>query len=267
MNIIEEMKVKPTIDAVEEIRTRVEFIKKQLLDSGSKALVLGISGGVDSFTCGSLAQLAVKELREEQDDCLYCFYAVRLPYGKQLDEEDAQRSLKYIDPDYTLIVNVGAATDAISSEVARELPYIDCLALDFSKGNSKARMRMLAQYQIAGMVGGLVLGTDHSAENVTGFYTKFGDGACDLAPLFGLNKRQVRELAQTFGAPVEIYNKTPTADLESLSPQKKDEDVLGITYNDLDDYLEGKTVSPAVEAKIIRQYNKTQHKRSEIPTP
>ena len=64
--------------------------------------------------------------------------------------------------------------------------------IDFARGNVKARMRMIAQYEIAGLTGGLVLGTDHSAENITGFYTKHGDGACDLAPLFGLNKRQVR---------------------------------------------------------------------------
>ena len=66
--------------------------------------------------------------------------------------------------------------------------------IDFSKGNAKARMRMASQYHIAGIIGALVIGTDHSAENITGFFTKWGDGACDLAPLFGLSKRQVRAI-------------------------------------------------------------------------
>ncbi|POC21628.1 NAD(+) synthase, partial [Vibrio vulnificus] len=94
------------------------------------------------------------------------------------------------------------------------------------KGNVKARTRMIAQYEVAGLVGGLVLGTDHSAENITGFYTKFGDGACDLAPLFGLNKRQVRQIAAHLGAPESLVIKVPTADLEELAPQKADEDAL-----------------------------------------
>ena len=125
---------------------------------------------------------------------------------------------------------------------------------------------MASQYEIAGMLGGLVLGTDHSAENITGFYTKFGDGACDLAPLFGLSKRQVRLLAQTMGAPQSLVHKTPTADLECLSPQKQDEQVLGISYEAIDNFLEGKAVEPGDAERLIAIYNKTQHKRLPIAT-
>jgi NAD+ synthase len=139
-------------------------------------------------------------------------------------------------------------------------------AIDLAKGNVKARARMVSQYQIAGILGGLVLGTDHSAENITGFYTKFGDGACDLAPLFGLSKRQVRLLAKTMGAPDSLVNKTPTADLECLSPQKEDEQVLGLSYDDIDDFLEGKAVSAVSEQRLIAIYTKTQHKRLPIAT-
>ena len=125
---------------------------------------------------------------------------------------------------------------------------------------------MIAQYEIAGYVGGLVLGTDHSAENITGFYTKFGDGACDLAPLFGLNKRQVRQLASELGAPDLLVNKTPTADLEELVPQKADEDALSVTYDQIDDFLEGRPVAKDVTQKLINIYQATQHKRKPIPT-
>ena len=92
-------------------------------------------------------------------------------------------------------------------------------AVDFVLGNTKARMRMVAQYTIAGAHQGLVIGTDHAAEAVMGFFTKFGDGACDLAPLSGLVKHQVRAIARHFGAPESLVEKVPTADLEDLDPE------------------------------------------------
>jgi NAD+ synthase len=138
--------------------------------------------------------------------------------------------------------------------------------IDFVKGNVKARTRMIIQYEIAGMLDGLVLGSDHSAENITGFYTKYGDGACDLAPLFGLNKRQVRQIAQYLGAPDNIVHKAPTADLETLTPQKADEQALGMSYDEIDDFLEGRAVEPKVAERLSDIYHKTQHKRVAIPT-
>ena len=268
--IIDEMRVLPSIDPESEINRRVNFIKQQINTSGCKSLVLGISGGVDSFTCGRLAQLAAQQLRHETGNDDYQFYAVRLPYGTQKDEQDAQISLDAIAADNVLKVNIQAATDAVNQQVCDTLEQakesLAKEAIDFAKGNVKARVRMTSQYQIAGLVNGLVLGTDHSAENITGFYTKHGDGACDLAPLFGLSKRQVRLLAKTMGAPDSITYKTPTADLECLSPQKEDEAVLGISYDDIDDFLEGKPVPEASEKRLIEIYNKTQHKRLPIAT-
>jgi NAD+ synthase len=268
--IIQEMRVLPTIDANTEINRRVDFIIQQLETSGCHSLVLGISGGVDSFTCGRLAQLAVEKLRQQNPNSSYQFYAVRLPYATQKDEQDAQISLDAIAPDKILTVNIQEATDAVNQQVCNTLEQangaISPEAIDFAKGNVKARVRMTSQYQVAGLVNGLVLGTDHSAENITGFYTKHGDGACDLAPLFGLSKRQVRLLAKTMGAPDSITYKTPTADLECLSPQKEDEEVLGLSYDVIDDFLEGKPVSEANEKRLIEIYNKTQHKRLPIAT-
>ncbi|MGB2144671.1 MAG: ammonia-dependent NAD(+) synthetase [Porticoccaceae bacterium] len=268
--IIQEMRVLPTIDANTEINRRVDFITQQLETSGCQSLVLGISGGVDSFTCGRLAQLAVEKLRQQNPNSSYQFYAVRLPYATQQDEQDAQISLDAIAPDKILTVNIQEATDAVNQQVCNTLEQangaISPEAIDFAKGNVKARVRMTSQYQVAGLVNGLVLGTDHSAENITGFYTKHGDGACDLAPLFGLSKRQVRLLAKTMGAPDSITYKTPTADLECLSPQKEDEEVLGLSYDVIDDFLEGKPVSEANEKRLIEIYNKTQHKRLPIAT-
>ncbi|MDA9919739.1 ammonia-dependent NAD(+) synthetase [Porticoccaceae bacterium] len=268
--IIDEMRVLPEIDPQFEIQRRVAFIQNQLTLSGCKTLVLGISGGVDSSTCGRLAQLAVEGLNQHEGVDAYRFIAVRLPYGVQQDEDDAQISLGFIKPSQTLTVNIKEGTDGINSSVCETLSenglLPDAAVIDFAKGNLKARARMASQYEIAGMLGGLVLGTDHSAENITGFYTKFGDGACDLAPLFGLSKRQVRLLAATMGAPGPVVNKTPTADLECLSPQKQDEDVLGMSYDDIDNFLEGKEVSADSAERLIGIYTKTQHKRLPIAT-
>ena len=268
--IIEEMKVKPQIDPQNEIDSRVTFIQKRLEEAGSKTLVLGISGGVDSFTCGRLAQLAVDGLNEKYKSSDYQFVAIRLPYGEQKDEDAAQLSLEYIKPTVTLTVNIKNGVDSINSSVCETLLNNNLLPdgdrVDFAKGNVKARLRMSSQYEVAGLLNGLVLGTDHSAENITGFYTKFGDGACDLVPLFGLSKRQVRSLAKEMGAPEEIYNKIPTADLDCLSPQKKDEDVLGLSYNNIDDFLEGIPVAKDIEERLTEIYQRTQHKRLPIAT-
>ncbi|MDH5630760.1 MAG: ammonia-dependent NAD(+) synthetase, partial [Gammaproteobacteria bacterium] len=197
------------------------------------------------------------------------------PYDTQDDEADAQRALDFIQPSRRLTINIQSGSDGLHNSVMQAFQDEGSILnnikpsenqIDFNKGNIKARQRMVAQYAIAGLVGGLVLGTDHSAENITGFFTKWGDGACDLIPLFGLNKRQVRQIAKHLGAPDNLVNKAPTADLESLAPGKTDESALGLSYEQIDDFLEGKPVEQEVENKLIAIYNKTNHKRQAIPT-
>ena len=270
-SIVNEMQVLASINAEFEIKRRTDFIKQSLLASGLNTLVLGISGGIDSGTCGKLAQRAVDELNLETHGRTFQFVAVRLPYGEQADEQDAQTSIDFIAPSLSVSVNIKNAADALHNEVMNALQNTNALnatseQLDFAKGNVKARARMVAQYDLAGILGGLVLGTDHSAENITGFYTKHGDGAVDLAPLFGLNKRQVRLLAKTMGCPQNLIEKAPTADLECNEPGKKDEDALGVSYDQIDDFLEGKEIEPWAADKLIQIYKATQHKRQPIPT-
>jgi NAD+ synthase len=271
--VIEEMRVLPEIDVSFEVERRVNFIKSQLISSGMKVLVLGVSGGVDSCALGKLAQLAVNQLNQAHQESKeqYQFIAVRLPYDVQADESDAQASIDFIQPSHCLTVNVQPGVDAIDLQTRTAMQSIGLLPdsvakQDFVKGNIKARTRMVTQYQVAGLLDGLVLGTDHSAENITGFYTKYGDGACDLAPLFGLNKRQVRQVAEFLGAPQNIIYKAPTADLETLAPQKSDEQSLGMSYDQIDDFLEGRLVAVSITEKLTAIYEKTQHKRVPIPT-
>ncbi len=270
-SIIAEMHVLPEIDTGFEIKRRVDFIKRQLQNAGMHRLVLGISGGVDSSVCGKLAQRAIDELNGNGEPGEYQFVAIRLPYGVQADEEDAQKALDFIKPSVSLCINIKPGTEAIHEETLGAIAQHQLLTtatdtVDFVKGNVKARTRMVVQYEVAGLLRGLVLGTDHSAENVTGFYTKFGDGACDLAPLFGLNKRQVRLLGKALGAPVALTDKIPTADLECNAPLKADEHALGLTYDDIDDFLEGREVAESISTRLIAIYKRTQHKRQAIPT-
>ncbi|MBD1582713.1 ammonia-dependent NAD(+) synthetase [Pseudoalteromonas sp. S16_S37] len=269
--ILAEMQVQPQIDVAFEITRRINFIKQRLVSSHCRTLVLGISGGVDSSTCGRLCQLAVDELNAEHDTDQYQFIAMRLPYGVQADEDEAQLALDFIKPSHRITVNIKPAVDAMHEQAMQamhtaQLSIPAPTSVDFIKGNVKARQRMVAQYEIAGLTQGLVVGTDHSAENITGFYTKFGDGACDLAPLFGLSKRQVRSLAAHLNAPVELVTKAPTADLECDRPGLTDEEALGLSYDQIDDFLEGRDVAPEVEEKLIAIYERTQHKRQPIPT-
>ena len=243
-----------------EIERRKTFIKNTLKNSGLKVLVLGISGGVDSLTAGRLAQLAVEELRAETGDTAYRFIAVRLPHNAQHDEHDAQDSLKFICADEQDTVNIAGSVSGLGEQVTH-LQKLSDARRDFVVGNIKARIRMVAQFAIANANNGLVIGTDHAAEAVMGFFTKFGDGACDLAPLSGLVKNQVRAIAKHLGAPQHLVMKTPTADLEELRPGKPDEEAHGVTYAEIDAFLHGEKVSDEAYATIVRTYDNTRHKR------
>jgi NAD+ synthase len=256
--IVEEMMVKPKIDPKEEIRKSVDFLKAYLKKYPFfKGFVLGISGGQDSTLTGKLAQTAINELREETGNKDYTFIAVRLPYGVQKDMDDVNDAIAFMQADKALTVNIKGAVDA--SEAA--LKEAGIVLSDFAKGNEKARERMKAQYSIAAMENCVVLGTDHSAEAVTGFYTKFGDGGADLTPIFRLNKRQGKQLLKELGCPEHLYTKKPTADLEDERPQIPDEAALGVTYDNIDDYLEGKEIPEEAAKKIESFYLKSQHKR------
>jgi NAD+ synthase len=260
-DVIREVGVRPDFDAAVERERRVSFLADYLSSQGLRTYVLGISGGVDSSTAGRLAQLSVERLRVRGYEAH--FVAVRLPYGTQRDEEDAQLALQFVRPDEVLSVNVKRASDEMLTALKQGgAQYVDDFQEDFVLGNIKARERMIAQYAIAGARRGVVIGTDHAAESLMGFFTKFGDGGADILPLSGLTKRRVRALASSMGAQERLVMKVPTADLETLTPQRPDEDSYGITYEDIDDFLEGKEVGDEVLTTIRRFHTLTRHKRS-----
>jgi NAD+ synthase len=259
--IISELQVASTFDAQQELERRISFLCDYLIKTKMQAYVLGISGGVDSSAAGRLAQLAAERARSRGHQAK--FIAMRLPYGVQRDEEDARKALEFIQPDVTLTVDIQPAADAMLKVLHDgHTDFRNAAQEDFILGNIKARQRMVAQYAVAGTCSGLVIGTDHAAEALMGFFTKFGDGACDLTPLTGLNKRRVRAIAFASGAPQDVVYKVPTADLENLAPLRPDEDAYGVTYDQIDDFLEGKKVSEHVYQTVLKFYNATRHKRA-----
>ncbi|AGF73332.1 ammonia-dependent NAD(+) synthetase [Corynebacterium halotolerans] len=261
--IISSLQVRPLIDPEKEVAKRVTFLAEYLEKTGLNGFVLGVSGGQDSTLAGRLAQLAVEQLRARGYDAE--FWAVRLPHGVQSDEDDALAALDFIAPDHSVTVNIADPTASLSRDVAAALGLGELG--DFNRGNVKARLRMVAQYAIAGEKGLLVIGTDQAAENLTGFYTKFGDGAADVLPLAGLNKHQGADLLQHLGSPESLWTKVPTADLEDDRPALPDEEALGVTYHEIDTYLEGGDVDDTTGERLEQLWHAGMHKRRPPVTP
>jgi NAD+ synthase len=262
--IIDELEVVQDFDPALEAESRMAFLADYLEQTGTKGLVLGISGGVDSTVGGRLCQLACERVRSRGGQAT--FVAMRLPYGVQRDAHHADAALDFIRPDEVYQVDVAPAVDTLwEACLAAGMPEVD--HDDYVKGNVKARIRMVAQYTVAGARGLLVAGTDQAAEALVGFYTKFGDGAADVMPLFGLPKRRVKELGSYLGAPDDLVEKVPTADLEDDKPLVPDEVALGVRYEAVDDYLEGGQVSAQDEETLLSWYHRTAHKRALPVTP
>ena len=255
--IIADLGTRPAINPEEEIEHRSAFLADYLAHSGLRGFVLGISGGQDSLLAGMLAKRAVELRRAKGEEAT--FHAMLLPYGEQADRDDAVLACDTIGPDAVHDFDIKPATDALAATFAATEQHS---MADFDKGNVKARMRMIAQYAIAGEYKLLVIGTDHAAEAVTGFFTKFGDGGADVLPLSGLTKRQGRQMLETLGVPDVFLTKRPTADLLDARPGQADEDELAMSYQTIDDYLEGKPVADDLAARIDHRYDITRHKRS-----
>lgn len=261
--IIAKLGVKPTIDVDEEIRRRVDFLKDYVKQAGASGLLIAISGGLDSAVATGLCKRATDELSQETGK-EYMTLGVFQPYEEQEDIEHSYAVADAFDLKYKVETNIAEAVDEIVLETEYALKALN-MSRHVSrggKGNVKARTRMVVQYALAFDLNLLVVGTDHASEALTGFFTKWGDGAVDITPLSSLNKRQINHIGKRLGVPDAVLNKAPTA---GLWEGQTDEAELGVSYDDNSDYLEGKEIDEKARETLEKHYRRTQHKRLPIP--
>ena len=226
-----------------------KFLQEYLESSHCKGYVLGLSGGVDSSLVAAIARKAVGK------DKLYC-YAIDIDSNKA-DVEDAKKVAEELD----LNLEVINLSDTYHSYLEK-LDGEDFIRL--TKSNLKVRMRMVALFAYAQEHSSLVLGTDNMDERYVGYFTKYGDGAADLLPIVYLTKSEVRKAAELYGLSSVLANRVPSA---GLFEGQTDETEMGVTYEDLDNFLLGKEVNPIAKERIEYLHKISEHKRKDIPTP
>lgn len=231
-------------DTGQMIRLISDWICSQINSAGASGAVLGLSGGLDSATS---AGLLVRALGADR------VLAVAMPCGSQpADERDA----RLVAQAFGLRLAVIDLTEAEES-LHRALCAaggVDGLA----RSNIKPRLRMTSLYALAQSRGYLVCGNSNAAELVTGYFTKFGDSGCDFMPLAGFSKREVRLLARSLGVPTPVVEKPPSA---GLWAGQTDESEMGLTYSQIDAFLEGRELDETTYRSIERRRNGSEHKR------
>lgn len=261
--IIATLGVKPSIHVESEVNNRVAFLKEYVKNAGATGLLIAISGGIDSAVVAGLCKRATDELSQETGKD-YMTLGVFQPYGSQADIEHSYAVAKAFELKHVVETNIEDTVSEVALEVEQGFKVLGIHRhmSHKGKGNVMARTRMVMQYALSFELNLIVVGTDHASEAITGFYTKWGDGAVDITPMSSLNKRQVRQIAAYIGVPQPILDKAPSA---GLWAGQTDEAELGITYDENSDYLEGKEITPATKERLESYYAKTAHKRNAIP--
>ncbi|HHV65613.1 MAG TPA: NAD(+) synthase [Peptococcaceae bacterium] len=229
----------------------VEWLREKNAQAGTKGLVFGISGGVDSAVVAGLCKKACP------DNSL----GVIMPcHSNPADREDALLVAETLGLE-VIEIDLGEAQSLIFDKVEKALAAKGCYEQNLrqmSQGNLKARLRMATLYTVANLKNYLVVGTDNAAESYVGYFTKYGDGGADLLPIASLTKTEVRLWAKVLGLPEKIVSRTPTA---GLWEGQTDEQEMGLSYELLDRYLLGEKIPAEVAAKIEKLHAGSEHKR------
>ncbi|SDK59163.1 NAD(+) synthase [Natronincola ferrireducens] len=235
----------------QKIQLVVDWLRQQVDDSGTRGLIVGISGGIDSAVVANLIKKAFP------DNSLGVILPVK---SSAKDIEDGilvceKCGISHFTIDLTL------QHDELIKKVIDELKnenLYDEKNLRIMDANLRARLRMSTLYAIANNLNYLVVGTDNAAEIYTGYFTKYGDGGVDLLPIASLKKQEVYEWAKILEIPQNILDKAPSA---GLWEGQTDEIEMGVTYNSIDNYLAGKPISQGDKSVIERLHRISQHKR------
>lgn len=249
--------VKHTIDPEKEYIDRVHFMSEYLISSGARGFVVGVSGGQDSTLAGKIASDATIFL-SLATGIPYTMLAVEIPYGES--NPDILEAVSFISPTHFFSWNI---KDSVDSMVNKYSELAKRNLSDYQKENLKARERMQALYLLAGEFKLLVVGANNASKSVTGYFTKYGDGAADIMPLWGLTKRQGRKIMEYIKATKSTYTNSSAGGLYDERPSLTDEEDLGLTYDQIDDFLELRgSLDSEVENKIIEMYENSSHKRA-----
>ncbi|MBN0919365.1 NAD(+) synthase [[Mycoplasma] gypis] len=231
------------------IEDLVNWLKQQVANANAKGLVLGVSGGIDSATLAFICKKAVNENLH--------LYNINI-------QEDLNKPSKSVHDAKLIEKKLGHKIEYIElGKTFQELKKALKIDQQFTEANIKARLRMTSLYACAQQHNCLVVGTDNLNEYTLGYFTKYGDGGCDLLPIAQIKKSDIYIMAKILGVPQEVITKQPSADLWE---DQSDEKELGFSYDDFESYYEDKkSVDSELGRKIQKQIDKNTHKITPIP--
>lgn len=237
-------------DCVDKI---VIWLHNQVQGAHRKGVVIGMSGGVDCSVVARLCQLAGINT-----------HLILMPYGNSMDTSK-NRAMELIEQ-YGFAYDIVDIKPAVDCVINITNPFLEDMSnknVELAIANIRPRIRMSVLYAYAQSHSYFVVGTGNLSEYLTGYFTKWGDGAYDINPIGDFTKKEIYVLAKYLEVPISIISAKPSAE---LWPGQTDEDELGLKYEDIDSYiLYGTTQNPKIDEEIKQRIEFTNHKREEIP--
>jgi len=226
------------------------WLREKITEANKSGGIVGLSGGIDSAVTAALLKRTTG---------VESFSLIMPCHSNEEDKKDAILVADTLNLEYDEL-DLSGHYDRLLNDLKKMTPGEDKLA----ESNIKPRLRMIALYFLAARKNYLVVGTDNWSELYTGYFTKYGDGGIDLAPLGRLVKTEVRGLARYLGVPDKIIEREPSA---GLWEEQTDEDEMGVSYEILDKYILGEEVKDSHKRRIKELRAAAEHKLNTPPIP